>query len=70
MIEITISGMSCGNCVRHVREALSQLDGAGEVTVDLEAGTAQLEAGTGVSDARIRAVGEEEGYEVEAIRRS
>jgi copper chaperone CopZ len=70
VIEVTIAGMSCGNCVRHVREALSQLDGASDVSVDLQAGKAQLAVGTGVRDARIRAVVEEEGYEVKAIRRS
>lgn len=40
---LTIKGMSCGNCVRHVESALKKLDGVAAVTVDLAAGQATVE---------------------------
>ena len=70
MIEISIEGMSCENCVRHVREALSILEGVGEVEVDLEAGKARVQAAVELSDARITEVLDEEGYDVTAIARN
>ena len=33
---VFIEGMTCHNCVRHVKEALQELDGARDVKVDLE----------------------------------
>lgn len=39
--ELAVGGMSCGNCVRHVEEALAEIPGVrGEV--DLAAGTASV----------------------------
>ena len=69
MIEVTIAGMSCDHCVQHVRQALSALAGVAEVAVDLQAGTARVQASSGVGDAQIRAALEEEGYAVTAIKR-
>ncbi len=37
-----ITGMTCGNCVRHVREALAAVPGVSAVAVDLPAGTATI----------------------------
>ena len=38
-----ISGMSCSGCQQHVREALSQVPGVTDVTVDFTDGTATIE---------------------------
>ncbi len=37
--ELTVDGMTCGNCVRHVQDALAGLPGVSAV-VDLDAGVA------------------------------
>jgi copper chaperone CopZ len=44
---IDVTGMSCGNCVAHVEEALQGVDGVSRVTVDLERAHADVE-GAGV----------------------
>lgn len=33
-----VSGMTCQNCVAHVKSSLIEIEGVGEVTVDLVAG--------------------------------
>ena len=35
----TVSGMTCGNCVNHVTEEVSAIDGVQSVDVQLEGGT-------------------------------
>ena len=37
-----VVGMSCGNCERHVREAVQKVKGVGSVHVDLERGRASV----------------------------
>lgn len=32
----TVTGMTCGNCVRHVEKALQGVSGVSSVTVDLD----------------------------------
>lgn len=44
---IDVTGMSCGNCVAHVEEALRGVDGVSRVSVDLEQAQADVE-GAGV----------------------
>ena len=34
----TVTGMTCGNCVKHVTEELTEIDGVTDVAVDLIAG--------------------------------
>ena len=69
MIEIKIGGMSCENCARHVREALTKLEGVGKVSINIETGLAQVEGAEALGDAQLREAIEEEGYEVKAISR-
>jgi copper chaperone CopZ len=69
MIDISIDGMSCENCVRHVREALAGLPGVEGVEVDLAAGKAQVQGGGEVSDDGIIEALDEEGYDVTGIVR-
>ena len=68
-ITVSIQGVSCENCVRHVRQALEGLDGVTQVEVSLDAGTAQVRAGLEVTDEQISAVLDEEGYDVTGIAR-
>jgi len=69
MIRLSIEGMTCENCVRHVTEALEGLEGVAGVAVSLEEKLATVDAGAAPSDQLIRDVLEEEGYEVTAIAR-
>lgn len=41
-VDLNVEGMNCGNCVRHVTEALEGLSGVQSVNVELEAGKAHL----------------------------
>ena len=63
---ITIEGMHCQHCSDAVIKALEALPGASNVTVSLEKGRAQLEAGTN-SDAALREAIEDIGFDVTAI---
>lgn len=62
MIELKITGMTCGHCVKAVTEALSAVAGVNRVAeVSLEQGAARVE---GDADAtQLIAAVEEEGYE-------
>ncbi|MDH5681070.1 MAG: heavy metal translocating P-type ATPase [Spirochaetota bacterium] len=40
--ELMVRGMTCGNCVRHVKEALEVIEGVSTVSVSLEKGMAEV----------------------------
>src|SRR3954454_13940657 len=40
--ELTVGGMSCSNCARHVTEAIQSVSGVANATVDLDAGRASV----------------------------
>lgn len=63
---ITIEGMHCQHCSAAVTKALEALPGTSNVTVSLEKGQAQLEAGAN-SDAALREAIEYIGFDVTAI---
>lgn len=65
--KILIEGMSCGHCVNHVKEALSELNGVKSVSVDLAGKTAVIEADTDIKDEDIKFAIEDAGYEVVKI---
>ena len=67
MIVISIDGMSCENCMRHVREALEGLEGVTAVEVNLEAGEAKFQAAGSLSKKLIEETLDEEGYDVTAV---
>ena len=67
MIRLSIDGMSCENCVRHVREALESLEGVVRVTVRLEKGEAELEAAVELIADEIKDVLDEEGYDLKSL---
>lgn len=56
--------MSCGNCVRHVREALEAIDGVSAVLVSLEGKNAEVEHAESVSADSLREAVEDAGYDV------
>jgi copper chaperone len=65
--KITIEGMSCQNCVRHVKEALEELAGVQSVNVSLERKIAEIELNPDVDNETIKAAIEDAGYEVTSI---
>lgn len=56
---IQVTGMTCENCVRHVREALEAVPGVQRAEVDLASGQARVE-GSAPADALLAAVREED----------
>lgn len=65
--KIYIEGMSCGHCVKHVEEALKELNGVRKASVDLQKKLAIVEANDTVSDDAIKSAIDEAGYEVTKI---
>ncbi|NNF03388.1 MAG: heavy-metal-associated domain-containing protein [Rhodothermales bacterium] len=61
--ELTISGMSCGHCVRAVEQALAGLDGVQVDSVDMGLAVVDAPADSAVRD-RLKTAVHEEGYEV------
>src|SRR6185503_2034980 len=67
--ELSVSGMTCGNCARHVTDAIQRVPGVQSAAVDLQAGRASVRWTTGArpdAPAVVRAV-EAEGYGATAI---
>ncbi|MBB1483264.1 heavy-metal-associated domain-containing protein [Tessaracoccus sp. MC1865] len=61
----TVSGMTCGNCVHHVTEEVSDVEGVNNVSVTLEGGAMSVESDERIPfDAIIEAVREAGGYTV------
>ncbi len=61
-INLSITGMTCGNCVKHVEKALRGVAGVAEVEVDLAAGAARVVGDFSKGTASIIEVLDEEGY--------
>lgn len=61
---ISVTGMTCQNCVRHVREALAALPGVRSADVDLDSNSATLETDREVPRAELSAALDEAGYEL------
>jgi Cu+-exporting ATPase len=65
--ELTVEGMMCKHCARHVTEALQKL--GLEADVDLEAGKVKVRAEKQVTEEQIRQAIEEAGYRLVAIEK-
>jgi copper chaperone CopZ len=65
--KVYIEGMSCNNCVRHVKDALIVIDGVKDVRVSLEGKFAELELAREVGDDVIKEAIEDAGYDVTRI---
>jgi copper ion binding protein len=61
---LSIKGMSCKNCVKHVTSALKEIAGVSEATVSLENNSAEVVHADSVTMTALRAAVEEAGYEV------
>lgn len=61
----TVSGMTCGNCVNHVTQEVSEVDGVTNVSVSLDGGSMSVESDVRVPfDSIIEAVREAGEYTV------
>ncbi len=60
--QLRVEGMTCENCVRHVREALERVNGVDDVSLDLTTGQATVEHADAVPSERLALVIENEGY--------
>ena len=65
--KLSVQGMMCQNCVRHVKNALEGLDGVEEAIVDLDAGTAVVKLASDIADDVLVAAVVEEGYEAQIV---
>ena len=65
---ISIEGMMCMHCVKHVKDALSAVDGISSVEVSLENKNAIVTLTKDVSDSALKAAVENAGYDVTDIR--
>lgn len=62
-LDLSITGMTCGSCVRHVTDALRGVSGVGEARVDLQGGRATVEYDSAtVTTAQMVQAVEEAGY--------
>lgn len=65
--KILIEGMSCGHCVNHATEALSEIQGVKNVNVNLEGKYALVDVDNSDLDEAIKSAIDEVGYEVVGI---
>lgn len=65
--KIYIEGMSCDHCVKHVTNALIEVDGVKDVKVDLKGKIAAVELAGTVDDSKLKEAVEEAGYDVVKI---
>ncbi len=66
--KLLIEGMSCGHCVKHVEDALKELDGVVSAKADLDGKNAVVELNQDIADDVFREAIEEAGYEVTGIQ--
>ncbi len=59
-----MTGMTCQNCVRHVKEALGALPGVRSTDVDLQSGSASLETDREIPRAELAAALDDAGYSI------
>lgn len=62
MKKLFIEGMSCGHCVKHVKNALDEVTGVSKVNVNLEEKFAIVEGSD--DEAAMKAAVEDAGYDV------
>ncbi len=67
MTKIKVTGMMCGHCEAHVKEALEALQGVQSATADHEAGIVTVELAGDVSQEAMQQAIEKAGYEVTGV---
>ncbi len=67
--ELSVSGMTCGNCARHVTEAIQSVPGVHSATVSLDSHSAAVRwsAGSSRNPTAVVAAIEKEGYRAKVI---
>ena len=60
----TVTGMTCGHCVKSVTEEVAKIDGVTNVDVDLASGRVTVESASPIDDTAFAAAVDEAGYEV------
>ena len=61
-VNLTVSGMTCGACVKHVEKAINSIAGVEKVEVDLASGSVKVEGDISQQVNEIIAALEEDGY--------
>ena len=61
-INLTVSGMTCGSCVKHVEKTINSIAGVQKVEVDLASGAVKVEANVSQHVKEIIAALEKDGY--------
>ena len=61
-INLTVSGMTCGACVKHVEKAINSIVGVEKVEVDLTSGEVRVEGNVSQHVKEMIAALEEDGY--------
>ena len=64
---LSVEGMMCQNCVRHVKDALEGISGVEAVSVSLEDKSAAVTAAESVTDEALKAAVTDAGYTVTAV---
>lgn len=60
--KIGVAGMTCGNCARHVKDALLEIDGVQSADVDLNSNSATVRATRTIPSDEFARVLDEAGY--------
>jgi Cu+-exporting ATPase len=63
-IDLKISGMTCQNCVRHVKEAISEVSGVKSVEVSLENASARVSSDIDLDRGALKNAVQEAGYAI------
>lgn len=61
---LKVEGMSCMHCVKHVKDALEELEGVKNAEVDLQLKIVKVEMEKNIEDNILKNAVEEAGYEV------
>ena len=65
--KMLIEGMKCENCVKHVKEAISSVEGVTSAEINLSTRSVLVETNTEVSDEAIKLAVNSEKYKVVEI---
>lgn len=60
----TVVGMTCGHCVRSVKDEVGKIDGVNSVAVDFKSGLVTVASDTDIAKEVVVAAVDEAGYEV------
>ncbi len=63
-LEFNVDGMTCGNCVAHVKKAIEEINGVETAQVSLEEKKVKVSTNGQVNPAQIKEAIEEAGYDV------